>query len=122
LESKYEGWRGLKSIVTNNKKSLKWRDLKSVWNSKVWGCDIEDKVEWVMGDGKEIRFWEDKWVDNETLMHKYPRLYSVAVNCGSTLVHAGRSNNGRWEWKLGWRRNFFEERELGHSTDAFVGQ
>ena len=32
--------------------------------------EFEDEVDWVIGDGKEIRFWEDKWVDNEMLMFK----------------------------------------------------
>jgi len=25
--------------------------MKSVWSLDVWGCDFEDKVEWVIGDG-----------------------------------------------------------------------
>jgi len=40
-------------------------------------------------------------------MFKYPILYSVAANHGSTLLHARRWNNGKWEWKLGWKRNLF---------------
>ena len=49
-----------------------------------WGNDFEDKGRWVVGDGKEIKFWEDKWVDNESPKKKFPRL-----------------------WKLGWRRALF---------------
>ena len=40
-------------------------------------------------------------------MFKYPRLYSIVAEHGSTLIHAGMWNNGRWEWKLGLRRNLF---------------
>ena len=94
-------------MVTSNKESLWWRDLKRVWTLEDWGSDFEDKIGWALGDGKHIRFWEDKWADNVSLMYKYPRLYSVAVNRGCILAHTGRWINSMWEWVLGWRRNLF---------------
>jgi len=47
-------------------------------------------------------------------MVKYSRLYSIDVDRGCSLVQAGSWNNGRWEWKLGWRRILFmwEENEV----------
>jgi len=44
-------------------------------------------------------------------MYKYPRLYLIAIDRGCSLVHVGRWNNGRWEWKQGWRRNLFVREE-----------
>ena len=44
----------------------------------------------MIGDKKEIKFWEDKWVVNETLMYKYPKLYSIAVDCDCSLVQGER--------------------------------
>ena len=29
----------------------------------------------VLGDGKDIRFWVDRWVDNWRLFDRFPRLY-----------------------------------------------
>ena len=31
------------------------------------------------GDGKTIRFWEDNWVDDQSLQQKYPRLYMLSL-------------------------------------------
>jgi len=44
LESKYGGWRGLKSTTINNKDSLGWKDLKRVWSSDVWGVTLKIKL------------------------------------------------------------------------------
>jgi len=60
LDSKYGRWRGLRSQGQNCKESLWWRDIRKVWNLEECGNDFEDKSWWEVGDGKEIRFWEDK--------------------------------------------------------------
>jgi hypothetical protein len=33
-------------------------------------------------DGSEIRFWEDKWFGTATLREQYPALYSMYVTKG----------------------------------------
>ena len=30
-----------------------------------------------LNDGKQIRFWEDKWIGNHTLSQQYPALYNI---------------------------------------------
>ena len=37
-------------------------------------------------DGSEIRFWEDKWLDNATLREQYPALYNIVRHKGDTLA------------------------------------
>jgi len=58
-----------------------------------------------VGDGKEIRLWEDKWVDNVPLLHKFHRLFSISLDIGRTLSQVGVWINNSWSWKLRWRRN-----------------
>ena len=41
------------------------------------GNVFEDKGRGIVGDGKEIKLCEDKWVDNESLKQKFPRLFST---------------------------------------------
>jgi hypothetical protein len=36
-------------------------------------------------DGSEIRFWEDKWLGNTSLREQYPALYAIVCNKGDTL-------------------------------------
>jgi hypothetical protein len=30
-----------------------------------------------LSNGENIRFWEDRWLENFTLQHMYPSLYSI---------------------------------------------
>ena len=107
LVSKYGEWRDLRSQGQKSKDSVWRRDLRKVWNLEEWGNDFEDRGQWEVGDGKEIRFWEDKWLDNDTLLHKFPRLFSVSLDTGRNLSQVGVWNNNVWSWKLRWRRILF---------------
>jgi hypothetical protein len=40
----------------------------------------------IIKDGSEIRFWEDKWLGNTTLREQYPALYSIVRQKGDTLA------------------------------------
>jgi len=61
-----------------------------------------------LGDGKDIRFWKDKWLDNEVLRVKFSRLFSIANEKFASLSQVGFWNNDTWCWKVAWRRNLFE--------------
>jgi len=43
LDSKYGGWRGLKSQVHNCRESMWWRDIWKVWNLEEWGNGFDDR-------------------------------------------------------------------------------
>jgi len=64
---------------------LWWRDFRKVWNLEEWGNDFEDKGRWEVGDGKKIWLWKDKWVNIESLMQKFSRLFSVSLDIGRSL-------------------------------------
>jgi len=32
-------------------------------------------MEWVVGEGKKVKFWEDNWIGEESLKSRFPRLY-----------------------------------------------
>ena len=36
-------------------------------------------------DGLEIRFWEDKWLGNATLLEQYPALYNIVRHKSDTF-------------------------------------
>jgi len=42
-----------------------------------WKDNFEDNYIWEVGNGREIRLWEDKWVGNTTLKVKFLRLFSA---------------------------------------------
>jgi len=46
---------------------------------KEWGDSFEDCFKWELGNGKGIKFWEDRCVGNVALKGKFPRFFSL---CG----------------------------------------
>jgi len=56
---------------------------------------------------KNIRFWEDKWLERVELRKEFPRLYDLSLNKDNTLIQVREWYDDSWRWKLGWRRNLF---------------
>ena len=46
--------------------------------------------------------------DNCNLQGKYPQLYLISKQQNSPINSMGDYVEGRWEWKLSWRRDFFD--------------
>jgi len=67
----------------------------------------KEVTSWEVGDGKEIRLWEDKWADNVPLMHKFPRFFSISLDTRRILSQVGVWSDNSWSWELSWRRNLF---------------
>ena len=62
-----------------------------------------------MGDGARIKFWKDKWMEDDlSLQDKYPTLYQVSTQQNYTINSMGLLVGNRWEWKIQWRRHFFD--------------
>jgi hypothetical protein len=38
-------------------------------------------------NGEQIRFWEDKWLGNQTLMVQYPSLYQIVRQKSATIAN-----------------------------------
>jgi len=85
VDSKYGGWRDLQSQRKNCLDSLWWRDLKEVWALDIWKDNFEANILWEVGNGREIRFWEDSWAGNVALKELFPRLHSTCTNKDSLL-------------------------------------
>jgi len=56
LDSKYEGWKDLRSRRKSIINSLWWRDLKEVWSLDEWKDKFEDTFSWEVGNERKIRF------------------------------------------------------------------
>jgi len=79
LESKYGGWRGLDEAPVCTKESMWWRDLKLAFQTSQHGQELKKGIQWRVGSGDRIKFWEDEWIDGEaSLVTKYPRLYLIS--------------------------------------------
>jgi len=82
--------------------------LKEVWSSEGWGRNFEDGFKWKVGNGKDIYFWKDSWLNGESLKNAFPRLFSTSSTKDAKLAELGFWSNGVSVWQLAWRRPFFE--------------
>jgi len=108
VESKYGGWRNLKEDRCIYNASIWWKGLKSLWKLEKWGNNFGDCSKWEVGNGKSIKFWEDRWVGDESLMFKFPRFFSLSVEKNASLNRCGSWTNGVREWSLVWRISLFD--------------
>nr|GEX76857.1 RNA-directed DNA polymerase, eukaryota, reverse transcriptase zinc-binding domain protein [Tanacetum cinerariifolium] len=57
----------------------------------------------MLGDGRDILFWLDRWVDHRSLCDKFPRLYHLDRSREGSVLDKGSSVNGvwdKWRWML----------------------
>jgi len=96
-------------VAMDDRKSSTWcRDICricDVRNDHNW---FEGRIRWKLGNGRRIRFWEDKWVGNLQLKQKFPRLHFLSPNKESAVCEEGKwvivSNKVDIRKSLNWRR------------------
>ncbi|KAH1195638.1 L10-interacting MYB domain-containing protein [Glycine max] len=85
------------------------KDLRSVIHEQGVQALLQSAIEWKVGCGDEVRFWEDCWLtDQESLRAKYPRLYQISCQQQQVIQDMGGHSENDWEWKLEWRRHLFD--------------
>ncbi|GAU23240.1 hypothetical protein TSUD_172690 [Trifolium subterraneum] len=94
----------LDSMSLGNGCSVWWTDLCRLDRGAGWFNQVAIKK---MGCGNTIKFWKDVWVGNQSLEHRFPRLYSISDQQDKLVQEVGSRINGMWRWGLMWRRNFF---------------
>ena len=66
-------------------------------------------IQWKMGCGAKVRFWEDGWrVDGVPLKQKYPTLFTISKQQNQSIQCMGTLSDVGWEWDLKWRRELFD--------------
>ena len=106
--SKYGGWNALIHGRNSTAFSNWWKDLKSIFQQQHTNR-LSNNLCWKLGNGAKIRFWKDKWREDDlTLQEKYPTLYQVSYQQDSSISLMGILVDNKWEWRMQWRRNFFD--------------
>jgi len=73
-----------------------------------WGRSFEECVEWDVGNGKNVLFWDDVWVGSEDLKSRFLRLFSLSTGKDSNMESFGNGANDSLKWELVWRRGLFD--------------
>jgi hypothetical protein len=109
------------SITPKAKDSIWWRDMvKMGVLNEYW---FPKNVSSVLGDGKRIGFWKEKWIGVAPLQELFPNLYAKEadqfVMVAKRLV--GQSLNRIWNWN--WCNNMTanEEDELEEMQQLLFG-
>ncbi|GAU18465.1 hypothetical protein TSUD_366480 [Trifolium subterraneum] len=99
-----EGVEGLKHA------SIWWRDIWSLGgegNGNWFGSNISS----VLGDGKDIGFWKEKWLGMEPLRDLYPSLFLKTIQSNANVSSMGKWLNDSWSWKFVWSESLTEAEE-----------
>lgn len=110
LEFKYGGCKGMNEGEIKSHESIWWRDLKLVCGGDYGGW-FDNLVEWKIGDGRYIRFWEDCWIGSKYLQQYFPRLFLTSEQKGGVIKkHELGTFSGLVEkdWSV-WKRSLEEE-------------
>jgi hypothetical protein len=78
-------------------------------DSHFWSCLMRVKQDFIrfgsflVKDGSQVRFWEDKWLDGAPLKDQYPSLYNIARPKFSTIAKVLSSSPP----SISWTRQLF---------------
>ncbi|KAH7846966.1 hypothetical protein Vadar_020183 [Vaccinium darrowii] len=90
------------------------QDVKPLLFSK-----FSENIKISIGDGKNITFWTDQWVDGKSLSILFPNLFRTIVNKGETLAEVFQRKEEQFSWNFQFRRNLFsrevEDLEVGYT-------
>lgn len=92
--------------------SLWWKDVKDIdaESSPMQGW-FTGSVKLKLGDGRQVKFWQDKWCGPWQLMELFPRLFELAANQNGSVADAGEWSGNRWSWQLSWCRQLLSEEQ-----------
>lgn len=63
----------------------------------------------ILGDGRSISFWDNKWIGVETLGVQFPELRNVASDPGATITDNLIREEACYHWEVRCRRNLTNE-------------
>ncbi|GKA78597.1 reverse transcriptase domain, reverse transcriptase zinc-binding domain protein [Tanacetum coccineum] len=91
-----------------------WRDIMKISEEiDEVGLDFTSSWGGVLGDGRDIMFWVDRWVDNRRLCDRFPRLYHLDRRKASSVSEKGSWVNEVWCWEWDkWRWSLREDGEF----------
>ena len=75
-----------------------------------------------MGNGRNIKFWEDSWMGNQCLMNVHSRLYSMVLNKIANIADVVSLRDEAWVWGFEWRRDLYswEESDLTNLKNTII--
>jgi len=67
----------MKASLGQRNQSLWWKDLCRICG-KIQGNWFDGRFQWILGDGRSVKFWDDKWADGHVSKEKFSRLFIIS--------------------------------------------
>ena len=61
-----------------------------------------------LGEGNEVRFWKDIWVEGSQLKEGFSKLFHLSVQKNVVVSNMGHWENDVWKWNFRWRRELIK--------------
>lgn len=84
-----------------------WRKIISLVEGSE-GTWFRENLVLNLGEGIEVAFWDGVWAGASMVKDLFPRLYHLSSRKDGVVREMGDWVNGRWMWKLEWRRELLE--------------
>lgn len=68
---------------------------------------FEKNLERKLGDGRNLSFWHENWLANESLASKYKKFFLNSCQKKNLVGDVGVWEDGIWKWRLSRRRQWF---------------
>ena len=82
---------GLPTTINTRYGFALWKAMGKVWS------DTRREIQWVIFNGRMVKFWFDKWVDgNDPLI--FMATHNVPIDCVDRTVSIYILANGEWDW------------------------
>ena len=112
LDVRYKSWRSSNVALIHRNHSSWWKDLCRICGKEAQDNWFDCKSQWWVGDGRSVKFWDDRWVEGQVLKETFARLV-IFSQCKDRLVgdlaDLGHiSSDESYSWNLDWRRERFE--------------
>lgn len=101
----------------NIKSGHSWKRIVKQWNQlKDIDLDPRKCIRRKVENGQNTKFWSDRWISEDILSVKFPRLYCMEINKNVTVAERLSGNGGFWEWRGTVRQGRTNE-EFNHLKD-----
>ncbi|EOY07954.1 Uncharacterized protein TCM_022286 [Theobroma cacao] len=93
----------------NRKVSTLWKRIISPFSpSNKYFLQVQSNFSFITGNGENLRFWQDDWLEGVTLAISFPRLFALAENTYGKVAKFGNWVDGFWEWKVETKIQLFD--------------
>jgi hypothetical protein len=94
---------GLRAVGNVRLDDAMFGNLCSSWWRNV--CNLDKGVKWFeqmaikkFGRGNSTKFWSNIWVGDQSLQHRFPRLFGILIQQDALVCDMGGWINGVWRW------------------------